>query len=158
MKIDTESPQNGSEFGPWCVLGSFRASKVTQEPPKAPQNRPQEGSRAPLGTPRDVPRASKGPQRAPRKSPKALLGGLGGGKIATKSGAEVKKVDSSKSAPRLAPADAGGTLDPLKSVRNRPRMVQSGFLSRLGVLFGQFWSLKSRLAALGDSFGSTPNP
>ena len=58
MKIDTKSAQNASKFGFWCILGSFRASKVTQEPPKATQKRPQEGSRAPLATPRDAPRAS----------------------------------------------------------------------------------------------------
>ena len=158
MKIDVKSRQNGPHFGPWCALGSFRGSKVTQEPLKATQKGPQEGSRAPLGTPRDVPRASTGSHRAPRRSPRALIGGLGKGKIEKKSVTEAKKVNLSKSAPRLAPADARSTLDPFKPLQNRPRMVQSAFLSRLGVLFGQLWLLKSGLGVLGDRFGSTPKP
>ena len=158
LKIDSKSLQNGSQVSPWCVLESFRGSKVAQERPKATQKGPEEGSRAPLGTPRDVPRAPKSPQRAPRRSPRALLGGLGKGKIEKKSVAEPKKVNSSKSAPRLAPADARSTLDRFKPLQNRARMVQSGFLSRLGVLFGQIWSLKCGLGALGDHFGSTSKP
>ena len=158
MKIDVKSLQNGSHFGPWCALGSFRGSKITQKLPKAHPKGPQGDPRAPFGSPRGVPRATKSPQRAPRGSPRALLGGLGRGKIEKKSVTEAKKVDFSKSAPRLAPADARSTLDPPKPLQNRPRMLQSVFLSRLGVLFGQFWLLKSGLDALGDRFGSTPNP
>ena len=149
---------NGSQFGPWCVPGSLRGSKVAQERPKATQKGLQEGSRAPLGTPRDVPRASKDPQRAPRGSPRAQLGSFGEGKIQKKSVTKAKKVNFRKSAPRLAPADARRTLDTFKPLQNRPRMVQNGFLSRLGVLLGHFWLLKSGLGALGDRLGSTPNP
>ena len=158
MTFNTKSPKYGSKFGPWGVLGSFKALKVPQQPTKATQKGPQERSRASLETPRDVPRASMGPQGAPRRSPRALLGGLGGGKIEKKSVTEAKKVDFSKSAPRLAPADARSTLDPFKPLQNRLRMVQGGFLARLGAVFGQFWLLKSGLGALGDRFGSTPNP
>ena len=86
------------------------------------------------------------------------MGGLERGKIEKKLLTEAKKVNFSGSAPRLAPADARSTLDPFKSPQNRPRMVQNAFLSRLGVLFSQFWLLKSGLDVLGDRFGSTPNP
>ena len=125
--------------------------------PKAPQKGGQGGPRAPLGRPRCTSRAPKGAQREPRESPRALLGGLGRGKIEKKSVTEAKKVDFSKSAPRLAPADVRSTLDHPKQLQNRPRMLQSGFLSSLGVLFGQIWSLKSGLGALGDRSGSTLN-
>ena len=134
MKIDVKSRQNGSHFGPWCALGSFRGSKITQKLPKAPPKGSQGDLRAPFGSPRGVPRATKSPQRAPRGSPRALLGGLGRGKIEKKSVPGGKKVDFSKSAPRLCPADARSTLDPPKQLQNRPRMLQSGFLSRLGGL------------------------
>ena len=157
MKIDVKSRRNGSHFGPWCALGSFRGSKITQKLPKAPPKGPQGDPRAPFRSPRGVPRATKSPQRAPRESPRALLGGLERGKIEKKSVTEAKKVDFSKSAPRLGPADVRRTLDPPKQLQNRPRMLQSGFLSSLGVLFGQSWSLKSGLGALGDRSGSTPN-
>ena len=106
MKIDVKSRRNGSHFGPWCALGSFRGSKLTQKLPKAPPKGPQGDPRAPFGSPRGVPRATKSPQRAPRGSPRALLGGLGRGNNEKKSVTEVKKVDFSKSAPRLGPADA----------------------------------------------------
>ena len=158
MKIDVKSRQNGSHFGPWCALGSFRGSKITQKLPKAPSKVPLGDPRAPFGSPRGVPRATKSPQRAPRGSPRALLGGLGRGKIEKKSVTEAKKVDFSKSAPRLAPADVRSTLDHPKQLQNRPRMLQSGFLSSLGVLFGRIWSLKSGLDALGNRFGLILNP
>ena len=76
---------NGSQFGRWCALGSFRGSKITQKLPKAPPKGPQGDPRAPFGSPRGVPRATKSSQRAPRGSPRALLGGLGRGKIRKKS-------------------------------------------------------------------------
>lgn len=158
MKIDVKSCRNGSQFGPWCALGSFRGSKITQKLPKAHPKGPQGDPRAPFGSPRGVPRATKSPQRAPRGSPRALLGGLGRGKIEKKSVTEAKKVDFSKSAPRLAPADARSTLDPLKSFQNRARIVQSRFLSGLGAPFLSLWSLESGLGALGGRFGSTQNP
>ena len=158
MKIDVKSRQNGSHFGPWCALGSFRGSKITQKLPKAPSKGALGDPRAPFGSPRDVPRATKSPQRAPRGSPRALLGGLGRGKIEKKSVTEAKKVDFSKSAPRLGPADARSTLDPLKSSQNRARIVQSRFLSGLGAPFLSLWSLESGLGALGGRFGSTQNP
>ena len=158
MKIEARSTQNSSQIGPWCLLGAFRGSKVTQKLSKAPQKRAQEGPRAPLGSPRGTPRAAKGPQRAPRGSPKATLRGLWRGKIEQKWVTEAKKVDFGKSAPRLGPADARSTLDPLKSLQNRPRMVQSGFLSRLRASFGHFWSLKNASGALESCLGSTPSP
>ena len=102
MKIDVKSRRNGSDFGPWCALGSLRGSKITRKLPKAHLKGPQGDPRAPFGNPRGVPRATKSPQRAPRESPRALLGGLGNGKIEKKSVTEAKKVDFSKSAPRLA--------------------------------------------------------
>ena len=151
MKIDVKSRRNGSHFGPWCALGSFRGSKITQKLPKAPPKGPQGDPRAPFGSPRDVPRATKRPQRAPRGSPRAHLGGLGRGKIEKKSVTEAKKLDFSKSAPRLGPADARTTLDPLKSLQNQARMLQSGFLSRLGGL------LLSLLVAQGR-FGCPRGP
>ena len=157
MKIYVKSRRNVSHFSPWCALGSFRGSKITQKLPKAPSKAPLGDPRAPFGSPRGVPRATKSPQRAPRGSPRALLGGLGRGKIEKKSVTEAKKVDFSKSAPRLAPADARSTLDPPKQLQNRPRMLQSEFLSSLSVLFGQIWSLKSGLGAFGDLSRSTPN-
>ena len=158
MKIDVKSRRNGSHFGLWCTLGSFRGSRITQKLPKAPPKTPQADPRAPFGSPRVVPRATKSLQRAPRWSPRALLGGLGGGQIEKKSVTEAKKVDFSKSAPRLGPADVRSTLDPLKSLQNRHRMIQSGFLSRLRASFGHFWSLKSALGALEDCLRSTPSP
>ena len=158
MKIDVKARQNGSHFGPWCTLGSFRGSKITQKLPKAPSKAPLGDPRAPFGSPRGVPRATKSPQRAPRGSPRALLGGLGRGKIEKKSVTETKKVDFSKSAPRLGPADVRSTLDPLKSSQNRAGIVQSPFLSGLGAPFLSLWSLESGLGALGGRFGSTQNP
>ena len=155
--------QNHAKMGPnsvpaWCVLTSFRGSKVTQERPKAPQKGPQEVPRAPLGTPKGTPRATKGPQRAPRGGSRATLRDLGRGRIEQKSIAEGKKVDFGKSAPRLGPADARSTLDPLESSQNQPRMVHSRLSSRLSASFGQFWSLKSASDALGDRRGSTLSP
>ena len=157
IRIDVKSRRNGSHFGPWCALGSFRGSKITQKLPKAPPKGPQGDPRAPFGSPRGVPRATKSPQRASRGSPRALLGGLGRGKLEKKSVTETKKVDFSKSAPRLGPADVRSTWDPPRQLQNRPRMLQSGFPSSLGILFGQIWSLKSSLGALGDRSRSTPN-
>ena len=142
---------NHAEMAPMSVPGASWAPSGARRSPKSAPKPPERD-------PKTAPGRPSGHQRAPRRRPKALLGGLGGGKIATKSGAEVKKVDSSKSAPRLAPADARSTLDPFKPPQNRCKMVQNAFLSRLGVLFGQIWSLKSGLDALGDRFGSTPNP
>ena len=101
---------NGSQRGPWGVLGTFRGLKVTQERPRAPQKGPQEGSRAPLGTPRGAPRATRNPQRAPRGSPRAILGGLGRGKIYKKSVTEAKKVHFSKSAPRIGRGESRSTF------------------------------------------------
>ena len=158
MKIDVKSCRNGSHFGPWCALGHFRGSKMTQKLPKAHPKGPQGDPRAPFGSPRGVPRATKSPQRAPRGSPRALLGGLGRGKIEKKSVTGAKKVDLSKSAPRLGPADARSTLEPLKSSQNRARIVESRFLSGLGAPFLSLWSLESGLGALGGRFGSTQNP
>ena len=87
-----------------------------------------------------------------------LLGGLGRAEITRKWVTEAKKVDFSRSAPRLGPADVRSTLDPLKSLQNQARMLQSGFLSPLGVLFDPIWSLQRGLGALDDRFGSIPNP
>ena len=157
MENHTKSPQYSSRIGPWRVLGAFSGLKGHPKAQKAPQKGRQGGPRAPLGSPRGTPRAPKGAQREPRESPRALLGGLGRGKIEKKSVTEAKKVDFSKSAPRLAPADARSTLDPPKQLQNRPRMLQIGFLSPLGVLFDPIWSLQSGLGALGDRSGSTPN-
>ena len=158
MKTDAKGSQNAFQFGPWCVLGSFRSSKVTQERPKAPQKGARGGQRAPSGIPKGTPRATKGSQRAPRGSPRATLRDLGRGRIKQKSITEAKKVDFGKSAPRLGPADARSTSDPLKSVQNRPRMLQSRSLRRLSAHFGPFWSLKSASGDLADRFGWAPNP
>ena len=130
---------------------SPRSSKTRQ---KGRQGRP----RAPLGSFRGTPRATKSPQRAPKGSPRALLGGFGRGKIEKKSVTQAKKVDFSKSAPRLGPADARSTLDPLKSSQNRAGIVQSPFLSGLRAPFLSLWSLESGLGALGGRFGSIQNP
>ena len=157
MKIDVKSRRNGSDFGPWCALGSLRGSKITRKLPKAHLKGPQGDPRAPFGSPWVVPRATKSPQRAPRGSP-ALLGGLGRVKIQEKSVTEAKKVNFSKSAPRLGPADVRSTLDPLKSSQNRPGIIQRPFLSGLGAPFLSLWSLESGLGALGGRFGSTQNP
>ena len=127
MKIDVKSRQNGSHFGPWCALESFRGSKITQKLPKAPSEAPLGDPRASFGSPRGVPRATKSPQRAPRGSPRALLGGLGRGKIEKKLVPEAKKVDFSKSAPRIGRGESRSTLDPpqtaLKSTQNAPKWV-----------------------------------
>ena len=127
-KIHARSNQNRSQLGPWGVLAAFRCSKVTQERPKAPQKRPQEGPRAPLSIPKGTPRATKGPQRVPGERPKAIPRDLRKGKSEEKWVTEAKKVDFGKSAPRLGPADARSTSDPLESLKNRVRMVQSRFL------------------------------
>ena len=135
MKIDVKMRQNGLKCGPWRALGPFRASEITRKLQKAPKKGPKGYPRAAFGSPRGGPRASKPPQRAPRGSPGALLGGLGRAEITRKWVTEAKKVDFSKSAPRLGPADARSTLDPLKSSQNRARIVQSRFLSGLGATF-----------------------
>ena len=158
MKNDASSSQYSSQIGPWCVMGAFRGLKVTQKLPKAPQKGPQDGPRATLGSPRGTPRAAKGPQRAPRGSPKATLRGVWGGKIEQKLVTEAKKVDFGKSAPRLGPADARSTSDPLNSPPNRPRMIQSRFLEHLERSFGRLWSRESASGALGDRLGLTPTP
>ena len=134
-----------------------RGPSRAQRSPQSSKSTPKRGPRTPLRSFRGTPRATKSPQRAPRGSPRALLGGLGRGKIEKKSITETKKVDFSKSAPRLGPADARSTLDPPEHLQNRPRMLQSGFLSSFGLLFGQIWLLKSGLGALGDRSRSTPN-
>ena len=140
---------------PWGPSGG---SKITQKLPKAPPKGPQGDPRAPFGSPWVVPRATKSPQKAPRGSPRALLGGLGRVKIQKKSVTEEKKVNFSKSAPRLGPADVRSTLDPLKSSQNRAGIVQSPFLSGFGAPFLSLWSLESGLGAFGGRFGSTQNP
>ena len=148
----------------WLPIRSLVRPRVLQgleDHPKAPKSTPKGTPRRPKGAlwePRGVPSATKSPQRAPRGSPRALLGGLGRGKIEEKSVTEAKKVDFSKSAPRLGPADARSTLDPPKQLQNQARMLQSGFLSPLGVLFDPIWSLQRGLGALDDRFGSIPNP
>ena len=96
MKIDVKSHRNRSHFGPWCALGSFRGSKITQKLPKTPPKGPQGDPRAPFGSLRGVPRAAKSPQRPPRGSPRALLGDLGKGKIAKNSVTDAKKSIVSK--------------------------------------------------------------
>ena len=131
--------------------GDIQGLKGHPKPQKALQKKRQGRQRAPLGSFRGIPRATKSPQRAPRGSPRALLGGHRRGKIEKNSVTEAKKVDFSKSAPRLAPADVRSTLDPLKSLQNQARMLQSGFLSRLGGL------LLSLLVAQGR-FGCPRGP
>ena len=131
MKIYVKSCRNGSQFGPWCALGSFRGSKITEKLPKAHPKGPQGHPRAPFGTPRGVPRATKSPQRAPRGSPRALLGGLGKGKIEKKLGTQAKKVAFSKSAPRIGRGESRSTLAPPqtapKSTQNTPKLVPEQF-------------------------------
>ena len=146
-----------AESVPAVFWGPSRAQRLPQSPKSTPKRAPRT-ARAPLRSFRGTPRATKSPQRAPRGSPRALLGGLGRGKIEKKSVTEAKKVDFSKSAPRLGPADARSTLDPLKSSQNRAGIVQSRFLSGLGAPFLSLWSLESGLGALGGRFGSTQNP
>ena len=157
MENHTKSSQNLPNRSLACS-GGLQRLKGHPKAQKAPQKGRQGGPRAPLGSPRGTPRATTSPQRAPRGSPRVLLGGLGRGKIEKKSVTEAKKVDFSKNAPRLGPADARSTLDPLKSSQNRARIVQSRFLSGLGGPFLSLWSLESGLGALGGRFRSTQNP
>ena len=149
---------NHAEMAPISVPGVPWGPSGAPRSPESSQSTPKGTPRAPFGSPRGVPRATKSPQRAPKESPRALLGGLGRGKIEKKSVAEANKVDFSKSAPRLGPADARSTSDPLKSLENQARAVQSRSLTRLSALFGHFWSLKSTSGALNDRLGSTPTP
>ena len=153
-QIEPKQLPNRSMVRPGGLQGLEGHPKALKSTPKEYQ----EGPRAPLGSPRDAPRAAKDPQRAPRGRPKVTLGGLWRGKIEQKWVAEAKKVDFGKSAPRLGPADARSTLDPLKSLQNRPRMIQIVFLSRLKASFDHFWSLKSASSALESCLGSTSSP
>ena len=139
---------------PEALQGLEGHPKALKSTRTGPPRRPKGALEEPQGTPR----AAKGPQRAPRGSPKATLRGVWGDQIKQKSVTEAKKVDFGKSAPRLGPADARSTLDPLKSLQNLPRMVQSGFLSRLRASFGHFWSLKNASGALESCLGSTASP
>ena len=156
MKIDVKSPMPRISV-PDAAWGPSGARRSPKSSPKHPQRDSKEAQGRPLGAPgasQERPRV----QRAPRGNPKALFGGLGKGKIEKKSVTEPKKVDFSKSAPRLGPADVRSTLDPLKSSQNRAGIVQSWFLSGLGAPFLSLWSLESGLGALGGRFGSTQNP
>ena len=117
----------GAPSGPSGVRRSPKSSQ------KHPQRDPKETQGRPLGAPGASQERPKVPKSAQR-SPRALLGGLGRGKIEKKSVSEAKKVDFSKSAPRLGPADARSTLDLLKLLQNRPGMVHCQFPSSLGGL------------------------
>ena len=58
MKIDVKSRRNGSDFGPWCALGSLRGSKITRKLPKAhlkgTPRRPKGALWEPQGRPKSV--------------------------------------------------------------------------------------------------------
>ena len=152
---------NQAKIAPESVPGLFWGPSAAQRSPQSSKSTPKGTPRRPkgaLGEPLGHPKSGPGLQRAPRGSPKATLRGFWTGKIEQKWVTEAKKVDSGKSAPRLGPADARSTLDPLKSSQNRGRIIQSRFLSGLGAPFRSLWSLESGLDALGDRFASIQNP
>ena len=60
MKNNARSNQNSFQIGPWCVLGAFRGSKVTQKLPKALKRVPQNAQGRPWGDP-------GAPQERPRR-------------------------------------------------------------------------------------------
>ena len=131
--------QNQAKMAPNSVPGASSGPSVAKRSPKSgpkhPKRDPKKVREHPWG-PKGTPSATKGPQRAPRGSPRATLRDLGRGKIEQKSVTEAKKVDFGKSAPRLGPADARSTSDPLESLKNRLRMLQSRFLEHPERSFG----------------------
>ena len=72
MKIDVKSCRNGSQFGPWCALGSLRGSKITPKLKKHPKRDAKEAQGRPWGAPGapqerpSVPKES--PERAQERS------------------------------------------------------------------------------------------
>ena len=75
MKNNARSSPNRSQIGPWCVLGAFRGSKVTQKLPKAPKRDPKNAQGRPWGdpgAPQERPRRpkerSKGAPERPREA------------------------------------------------------------------------------------------
>ena len=80
MKNNARSSQNSSQIGPWCVLGAFRGSKVTQKLPKAPKRDPKNAQGRPWGdpgTPQERPSEPKERSKGALERPR----GLGRGQI-----------------------------------------------------------------------------
>ena len=131
-----------------------------EDHPKAPKSTLKGSPRRPKGAlwePQGRPKSDQESPKSAQREPKSAPGRPRKRQIEKKSVTEAKKVDFRKCAPRLGPANARSTLDPLKSSQNRAGIVQSPFFSGLGDPFLSLWSLESGLDALGGRFGSTQN-